>query len=431
MALDEKYVSGFANYFAVEAIEGALPKNQNNPQQVPLGLYAEQLSGSAFTKNRKDNFFTWLYRILPSVNHNKFTSYELNSQFITPSFSTPQSPEQLRWQALPYPTMPTHFINGIKTLLGHGQVSMRSGAAVHLYACNSSMNEDYFYNADGELLIVPEEGSLQFKTEMGWLTVAPNEIIVIPRGVKFQVNLIDEKARGYICENFGEPFSLPDLGLMGPNCLAQARHFLSPTATFEDKQGNFNLICKYQGHLWQTDINHSPLNVVAWHGNYAPYKYDLSLFTVINSVSFDHPDPSIFTVLTSKSTVSGVANLDFVIFPERWLTMEHTMRLPYYHRNIMSEYMGLIKGQYDAKEGNNKSGFVPGGGSLHNCMSAHGPDANSYHKAITTELKPEYYQNTLAFMFESFYPWQVSEFGLTTEILEKNYIDCWDLPRQF
>ncbi len=425
------HCSGFANYLSQEALVGALPKNQNNPQHVPFGLYAEQLSGAAFTAARKFNLRSWLYRILPSVNHTDFNPYPANPYLLSPPFATQTPPNQMRWQPLPVPKTATDFIDGWITWLGHGDVSQHQGAAIHLYAANKNMQNRFFYNADGELLIVAQTGECLFKTEFGHLTLIPGEMLVIPRGVKFQVDILSDYARGYICENFGMPFTLPDLSIVGPNCLAQERHFQAPVAAYEDKSGDYLLLTKFQGKLWQASLDHSPLNVVAWHGNYYPYKYDLSLFTVINSVSVDHPDPSIFTVLSSPSTTHGYANVDFVIFPERWLTMQHTMRLPYFHRNVMSEYMGLIKGSYDAKDAQAEKGFVAGGGSLHNCMSAHGPDSQSYQKAISAELKPEYYANTLAFMFESYAAWQPSKFALETDLLEKNYLACWKLPKTF
>lgn len=296
-----------------------------------------------------------------------------------------------------------------------------TGAAIHLYAATTSMQRNYFYNADGDFLIVPQEGSLLFKTEMGMLHVSPGEIIVIPRGIKFQVELISEKARGYVLENFGAPFRLPDLGVIGANGLANPRDFKAPVAAYEDEQNDFTLITKFQGRLWSAPIQHSPLDVVAWHGNYAPYKYDLRLFNTLNSVSYDHPDPSIFTVLTSPSAIPGVANVDFVIFPSRWMVASDTFRPPYFHRNIMSEYMGLIHGKYDAKQ----TGFLPGGGSLHNCMSAHGPDAEAYQQAVSTTLKPEFYEDTLAFMFECRQVWRLTSAAYHSPQRQKNYQACW------
>lgn len=415
-----QYQTGFGNQFESEAVKAALIKGRNAPQKVPHGLYAEQLSGSAFTAPRQHKLRSWLYRILPSVLHGEFS--KLNNKFLlsTP-FNQVVSPVQMRWNAMPYPQKPTDFVRGLVTIAGNGSIETFTGAATHVYAINKSMADSYFYNSDGDLLIVPQEGKLLFKTEFGIIEVQPSEIVVIPRGIKFQVELLDKKARGYVCENYGAPFALPELGPIGANGLANPRDFEIPVAAYEEKRGNFKLITKFQGHLWQAPIKHSPLDVVAWHGNYVPYKYDLKKFNTINTVSFDHPDPSIFTVLTSPSDTAGVANVDFVIFPERWLVAENTFRPPYYHRNIMSEYMGIIYGVYDAKE----EGFTPGGGSLHNCMSAHGPDNDAFVKASNAQLKPQYLKDTLAFMFESRYVWRPTAFALKAKFRQPDYLDCW------
>jgi homogentisate 1,2-dioxygenase len=416
-----KYQNGFGNHFQSEAMENVLIPGRNSLQKVPYGLYAEQLSGSAFTAARHMNLHSWLYRIRPSVLHSDFVP--VPQHFLAePSVNHPTPPTQMRWDPLPYPENKQHFIQGLFTL------AMNSGAAIHLYAANISMQNEFFYNADGELLIVPEEGRVQFNTELGVLDAKPGEIVVIPRGIKFQVILLDNKARGYICENFGLPFRLPELGIIGANGLANPRDFQIPVAAFEKRTGDFILLTKFQNALWSANISHSPLDVVAWHGNYVPYKYDLKYFNTINTVSFDHPDPSIFTVLTSPSHHPGVANVDFVIFPPRWMVAQDTFRPPYYHRNIMNEYMGLIYGTYDAKE----SGFVPGGGSLHNCMSAHGPDKDAFNKGTQAALQPEYYDNTLAFMFEAEHVWRVTPQAMNAAFRQQNYLHCWqDLPVNF
>lgn len=413
------YLHGFANHFQSEALANVLPRGQNSPQQVPFGLYAEQLSGSAFTMPRSHNLSSWCYRIRPSVVHDEFYALDTAYSFINDQ-STPMPPTQMRWDPMPYPSKSCDLIQGLMMLASNGSAELLMGAAIYLYSINNSMR-DYFYNADGELVFVLQEGGLHFKTEFGSIEAAPGEIVVIPRGIKFQVKLLEKSARGYVCENFGQPFRLPELGVIGANGLANPRDFQVPCAAFEELTGDFNLICKFQSRLWTAKIDHSPLDVVAWHGNYAPYKYDLRNFNTINTVSFDHPDPSIFTVLTSPSAIPGMANLDFVIFPPRWMVAENTFRPPYYHRNIMNEYMGLICGVYDAKE----TGFVPGGGSLHNCMSAHGPDAEAYHKASTAKLTPEYYSGTLAFMFESNQVWKATPQALSAAFRQKNYLECW------
>jgi homogentisate 1,2-dioxygenase len=421
--MDLKYQTGFGNEFATEAIEGALPIGQNSPQRAPLGLYAEQFSGTAFTAPRAENKRTWTYRIRPSVLHKPFVQVDNKLFRSTPFDKVVTTPNQLRWDPIPVPTEPTDFIDGITTIAGNGDSFSQTGIAVHIYTCNKGMGERYFYNADGELLILPEKGRLGFLTELGAIQVGPGSIVVIPRGVKFRVEPApgDDQCRGYICENYGQQFSLPELGPIGANGLANARDFETPVAWYEDLEGEFELVAKFGGNLWSCSMNHSPLDVVAWHGNYAPYRYDLRRFNTIGSISFDHPDPSIFTVLTSASGEAGTANCDFVIFPDRWLVAENTFRPPWYHRNVMSEYMGLIYGAYDAKE----EGFVPGGGSLHNCMSAHGPDLDAFEKASAADLAPQKLEGTLAFMFESRYIIRPTRFAMDASELQHEYSEVW------
>lgn len=427
--MTDRYLSGFGNEFASEAVAGGLPEGQNSPQRAPLGLYAEQLSGTPFTVPRAVNRRSWLYRVRPSVTHEPFALLEQAPRLRSAPFDeVPATPTQLRWDPLPLPDAPVDFIDSLVTVAGNGSVETQIGMAVHLYAATRSMEGRYFYDADGELLIVPQEGLLTLRTEFGVIDVKPGEIAVIQRGIKFAVDVPASGARGYICENYGQLFRLPDLGIIGANGLANPRDFLTPVAAYEETSGAFELVAKFQGRLWSAKIDHSPLDVVAWHGNYAPYKYDLSLFNTINTVSFDHPDPSIFTVLTSPSDSAGIANVDLVIFPPRWLVSEHTFRPPYFHRNFMNEYMGLIVGTYDAKA----EGFVPGGGSLHNCMSAHGPDAVTYEQASAAELKPQYLADTLAFMFETRYVLRPTRFALETALLQREYFECWqDLKSNF
>ena len=418
-----QYQSGFCNDFATEALPGALPMGQNSPQKVAYGLYAEQLSGTAFTAPRAHNRRSWLYRIRPGAMHHAFQPLTHGLFRSAPFNEVAASPNQLRWDPLPLPgvSQATDFIDGLTTVAGNGDTVGQVGIGIHLYVANRAMHDRFFYDADGELLIVPQQGRLLAHTEFGALAVKPGEILVIPRGVRFRIVLPDGEARGYICENYGAQFALPELGPIGANGLANARDFLAPMAAFEDREGDFELVAKFGGQLWSAAIGHSPLDVVAWHGNYAPYKYDLSHFNTINTVSFDHPDPSIFTVLTSPSGLAGTANVDFVIFPPRWMVAEKTFRPPWFHRNIMSEYMGLIHGAYDAKA----EGFAPGGGSLHNCMTGHGPDAATFEKASAATLAPHRIDNTLAFMFESRYVIHPTRFALDTPLLQKEYLTCW------
>jgi homogentisate 1,2-dioxygenase len=421
------YLTGFANHFESESLPGALPAH-NSPQRCPYGLYAEQLSGTAFTAPRATNRRSWLYRIRPSVAHRPFRLLEgerMHDRFADVAVS----PNQLRWDPLPIPGAPTQFIDGIVTYAGTGEPGSQHGCAIHLYAANRSMARRAFYDADGELLLIPQQGRLLLWTEFGRLQVEPQQIAVIPRGVRFRVELPDGVARGYLCENFGTPLRLPELGPIGSNGLACERDFQTPTAWYEDSDGDYELLAKFDGRLWSAALDHSAFDVVAWRGNYAPYKYDLRCFNTMGSVSFDHPDPSIFTVLQSVSAFTGIDDLAFVIFPPRWLAMEHTFRPPWFHRNVASEFMGLIHGAYDAKA----DGFMPGGASLHNCMSGHGPDGPTFERASRADTaRPEHIGDTMAFMFETRSVIRPTSAALESRLLQQDYYECWQgLSRHF
>ena len=419
-----KYLSGFRNMLETEAVPGAIPQQgRNSPQRPPLGLYPEQISGSAFTAPRPSNLRTWLYRIRPSVTHDEYLPTSHDGWFTAGAGSSElfvAAPTQLRWSPMPPMSEKTDFIDGVRTYVVNGSSATRSGCSVHLYFANQSMRR-YFYTADGELLIIPQSGRILLLTETGRLELEPLEVAVIPRGLKFKVELVDATASGYLCENYGTPFQIPDLGPIGSNGLAQPRDFQAPVAWFEDTSEETRVTAKFQGRFFDVATQGSPLNVVAWHGNYYSYKYDLRKFNTIGTVSYDHPDPSIFTVLTSPTTQAGTANCDFVIFPPRWMVAEETFRPPYYHRNVMSEFMGLIQGQYDAKP----NGFTPGGASLHNCMSAHGPDAETFQKATDSSLKPEKQENTMAFMLESCWVFDVSRWAMNAPHRQTDYLRCW------
>jgi homogentisate 1,2-dioxygenase len=416
------YLSGFGNHFSTEAIAGALPIGRNSPQRPPFGLYAEQLSGTAFTAPRAENRRTWLYRMRPTASHPAYRPYTRRSLLRSGPFDeVPPSPNRLRWDPLPMATGEQDFVEGLVTYCGNGAPDEQRGVAVHLYAANRSMVRRCFQCSDGELLIVPQEGTLRIVTELGKLEVAPSFVAVIPRGVRFRIE-IDAPVRGYVCENYGAPFRLPELGPIGSNGLANPRDFEAPVAWFEDVDEPCEVIQKFQGGLWSMQLDHSPFDVVAWHGNLVPYRYDLRRFNTIGTVSFDHPDPSIFTVLSSPSDTAGVANCDFVIFPPRWMVAEDTFRPPWFHRNVMSEFMGLVHGIYDAKEG---GGFLPGGASLHNQMNGHGPDAATTAKAMEADLKPHKIDNTLAFMFESRWVMRPTAYAMSAPQLQSDYDDCW------
>ena len=416
------YQIGFGNAFATEALPGALPVGRNSPQRCPYGLYAEQLSGTAFTSPRAENRRSWLYRIRPSARQGAFTAFEGAPRWTEDFGQGPANPNRLRWNPLPLPAGPTDFLAGVHTWAGNGGSSEQNGIGIHLYAINQSMGRRVFYNADAEMLFVPEQGRLRLVSELGIMEIEPCEIAVMPRGVRFKVEILDEAARGYLLENFGAPLRLPELGPIGSNGLANARDFKTPVAWYEDVSEPHELVAKFTGGFWVAQLSHSPLDVVAWHGTHAPYKYDLRDFNVIGSISYDHPDPCIFTVLTSPSDTPGTANLDFAIFPPRILAMENTFRPPWFHRNFASEFMGLIQGVYDAKA----EGFAPGGSSLHNCMSGHGPDAETFEAASNADTtKPQVLRDTMAFMFETRAVIRPTRQALESELLQNEYYQCW------
>jgi len=429
-AIADRYMSGFGNGFETEALPGALPLGRNSPQRCPYGLYAEQLSGSPFTAPRATNERSWLYRIRPTVQHwGRFRKADARFWRTAPCLEHDMPIAPLRWNPLPLPGESLSFIEGMHTITTGGDAATQSGMAASVYLATRSMQDDYFYNADAEMLIVLQQGGLRVRTEFGAIEATPGEIVVIPRGVKISVALTDGRARGYVCENYGGGLQLPERGPIGANCLANPRDFLTPRAAYEDRDAPSLMYVKWGGSLWATELSHSPLDVVAWHGNYTPYKYDLRRFSPVGPLLFDHADPSIFTVLTAASDTPGTANIDFVIFPERWMVAENTFRPPWYHMNVMSEFMGLIYGVYDAKPG---GGFLPGGMSLHNTMLPHGPDRAAFEGASNADLKPHKLEGTLAFMFETRFPQRVTAYAANVVELQQDYMDCWkDLQKHF
>ena len=429
-ALTPGYMPGFGNDFETEALPGALPQGRNSPQKCNYGLYGEQLSGTAFTAPSHQNERTWCYRIRPSVKHShRYRKIDLPLWNTAPNVVPDViSLGQYRWDPLPHSDAPLTWLTGMRTMTTAGDVNTQTGMASHIYLVTASMEDTYFYSADSELLIVPQEGQLRFFTELGIIDLAPQEIAVIPRGLLYRVEVLNGPARGFVCENYGQTFALPSRGPIGANCLANRRDFKTPVAAFEDRETPSRVVIKWCGQFHETEIGHSPLDVVAWHGNYAPYKYNLNDYCPVGAILFDHPDPSIYTVLTAPSGVEGTANIDFVLFRDRWNVAEDTLRPPWYHKNIMSELMGNIYGQYDAKP----QGFVPGGMSLHNMMLPHGPDKEAFEKASNATLEPQKLANTMSFMFETRFPQHLTQFAAQEAPLQDDYIDCWsDIEKKF
>ena len=422
------YMPGFGNDHETEALPGALPQGMNSPQKCDYGLYGEQLSGTAFTKHPPER--TWCYRIRPSVKHSaRYTKIDVpywkSAPCIDPEII---SLGQYRWNPIESSEAGLTWITGMRTITTAGDVNTQVGMASHVYLITESMVDDYFFSADSELLVVPQEGRIRFLTELGIIDLEPKEIAIIPRGLVHRVELLDGPARGFVCENYGEKFEMPGRGPIGANCMANPRDFKAPVAAFEDREVPSTVTVKWCGQFHVTEIGQSPLDIVAWHGNYAPYKYDLRSYCPVGAILFDHPDPSIFTVLTAPSGSPGTANIDFVLFRERWMVAEDTFRPPWYHKNIMSELMGNIYGVYDAKP----DGFVPGGISLHNMMLPHGPDRDAFESASNAELEAEKLDNTMSFMFETRFPQHLTPFAATEAPLQENYTEVWsDLEKYF
>lgn len=419
----EGFMPGFGNDFETEALPGVLPQGQNSPQKCNYGLYAEQLSGSAFTQERPER--TWCYRIRPSVRHTgRFNPIDVphwkSAPHVVPGVN---SLGQMRWDPIPLPEQGAAltWISGMRTVTTAGDVNTQAGMAAHVYLVTESMVDEYFFSADSELLVVPQEGRLRFCTELGVIDLEPKEIALLPRGLVYRVEVLEGPARGFVCENYGQKFGPPHRGPIGANCMANPRDFKTPVAAFEDRDVQSRLVIKWCGQFHATTIPASPLDVVGWHGNYAPWKYDLRAYSPVGAILFDHPDPSIFTVLTAPSGVPGTANIDFVLFRERWMVAEHSFRPPWYHRNIMSELMGNIYGQYDAKP----QGFLPGGLSLHNCMMPHGPDRDAFEGASNADLKPHKLDETMSFMFETRFPQHLTDWAAATAPVQDDYLDCW------
>lgn len=419
----EGYMPGFGNDYETEALPGALPQSANSPQKCNYGLYGEQLSGTAFTAPGHQNERTWCYRIRPSVKHSRhYQKIELPHWQSAPNVDLGvTSLGQYRWDPLPHAKDNLTWITGMRTMTTAGDVNTQIGMASHIYLLTSSMVDEYFFSADSELLVVPQEGILQFSTELGIIDLEPKEIAIIPRGLIYRVEILEGPARGFVCENYGQKFELPSRGPIGANCMANPRDFKAPVAAYEDREVPSTVTVKWCGQFHKTQIGQSPLDVVAWHGNYAPVKYDLRTYCPVGAILFDHPDPSIFTVLTASSSQPGTANIDFVLFRERWVVAEDTFRPPWYHKNIMSELMGNIYGQYDAKP----QGFVPGGLSLHNMMLPHGPDRDAFENASNANLGPDKLNNTMSFMFETRFPQHLTKFAAAEAPLQDNYVDCW------
>lgn len=415
-----KYMTGFGNEFETEALPNALPVGQNSPQKPAYGLYSELFSATTFPAPRARNRRTYMFRIHPSVQAPKYSRID-NSLIATPPFDTVPTPNNMRWDAFEIGGEDADFIDGLATICGVGGPIAQSGMAMHIYRVTRSMSDRVFTNNDGEMIVMPQQGALRFVTELGVLEAAPGAIVILPKGIRFRVELPEGPARGFVCENFSQAFHLPELGLIGSNGLANAADFYAPVAAYEDRNTPCELVQKYAGNLWATELPYSPLDVVAWRGNCAPMLYDAEKFVALGTATVDHPDPSIFCALTSGGDAVLGPNVDMLILPPRWLVAEHSFRPPGFHRNCVCEMVALIKGRHQGKTG----GFGPGGFSIHNNFAPHGPDVNTVQMAREEELKPMKLEGTLAFLFETRFPLAVTPFAHEAKENQADVVAMW------
>jgi homogentisate 1,2-dioxygenase len=401
-------LEGFGAPLQSEALPGALPLHQNSPRHAPYGLYPEQLSGTAFGLPRHKNLRTWLYRIRPSAQQSPFRPLR-HETFTTAFTSEPVEPNLFGWRPCPIPSAGQDFVDGIVTLGGAGDGHSRRGYALHWFTANRSMDNRAFCNADGDFLLVPQLGELTLVTELGVLEVGTGQIALLPRGLRYSVVLRSPAARGFIAEVYGRHFELPERGVIGANGLADARHFRTSTAWFEDRlELGYRITSKLGGVLYDAQQDYSPYDVVAWHGNYVPYVYDLAAFVPVSNVRVDHPDPSIYSVVSCPLDETGSNLLDLIVFPPRWDPTEHTFRPPFFHRNATMEWNAVVRS--DSSDG---ALFESGVSFLTPPMTPHGVTSAAVERAFrldeaTAAVPHRSSDQSLWIQFESSLPLQLS-----------------------
>jgi homogentisate 1,2-dioxygenase len=371
-----EYLCGFGAAHGSEALKGALPEAQNSPRLPPYGLVAEQLNGTSFTVPRAENRRVWLYRVRPSLVQDDAEPMA-HPSFNLDYLDQPPAASPVGWTPRVLPEGGIDFVDGLTTRAGAGDPADARGLALHTFVASSDMGARAMVDADGDLMILPDTGILRLRTELGWLRVEPGELVVIPRGIVFSVFVEQGPVRGVVMEVYARHFRLPERGPIGANGLADERHFFMPVASYEDRAGPFEIVVKMGGHLYRAARSHSPFDVVAWHGNYTPYKYDLRRFNAMGTVTWDHPDPSIFTVLSAPFERPGENLADLVVFPSpRWDVAAHTFRPPYYHRNAATEINAIVAGVSRADDV-----FSCGGIFITPPFAAHGPNAKAVERA--------------------------------------------------
>ncbi|GAD98612.1 homogentisate 1,2-dioxygenase, putative [Paecilomyces variotii No. 5] len=385
-----RYQVGFGNRFVSEAVPDTIPRDGRNlPQRANYDLYIEQLNGTTFVTCRKDMFNVWFHRIRPSCAHKALKPLEYKHDIVSVFSSQNEGvsfvPFNNEWGPLEIPleSKPTNFWQGIKTILGHGDPTLKEGVAVHQYAANLSMDKEAFVNHDGDYLFVPQQGRLDIQTELGRMMVLPGELFVIPAGLRFKVSLPDGPSRGYIQEIFGSHFELPDLGPIGSNGLALPQDFEIPVASYDLDTSSWEIITKLAGKLYHYEQAHTPFDVVGWHGNYVPYKYEIEKLLALSS-SKDQLDPSAYTILTAKSKIPGVSITDFCAFTPKWVNSLNSWRPPYYHRTMGAEVMGMVRGEY----GGSAKTLEPGALTCDNAYVPHGETYDAWKKHAFVDLEP-------------------------------------------
>jgi homogentisate 1,2-dioxygenase len=418
---------GFGSVHESEALEGALPRDQNAPRRCPYDLVPELINGTPFTVRNVDNSKMWTYRIHASFSQTAFHPLP-NARFATPLGDV--EPNRSRWapHPIPAPSTPTDFVDGLVTLGGAGDVLSGPGFAIHVYAANADMLDRCFSNADGDLLVIPQEGALDVRTELGWLSVPIGSILFVPRGLKFAIGLPENVGRGWVLEVFGTKLRLPERGLVGSNGLAEARHFRAPHASYEDREcpDGFQHVTKTGGRLFEATHTFSPFDVVAWYGNHAPFVYDLMHFAPVASVRFDHQDPSIFTVLTAPLDDHGRAVADFVFFPPRWEVIEHSFRPPFAHRNAASEVNMVVRTPKPYS-----TGYEPGCTFLSPLLTAHGVGTKTYDAILDlphdhVDPPQRIPDESLWAMVESALPFRTTAWARDTELLDATFLSAFE-----
>lgn len=415
---------GFGGHHRGEALAGAVPGRQNTPRHAPYGLHSEQVSGTGFVAPRRENLRSWLYRIRPSAQHTRFSP--VDHPRVSHDFEIQSSPNLSAWsQIVDDSEGPQDFVAGLTTLGGAGNPALRRGFALHGYRATADMEDHAFTNADGDLLVLPQQGRLIALTEFGALEVEPGEVLLLPRGLRVSILVPDGEAQGYAAEIFAGHFQLPERGPIGANGLVDERHFRGPTPYYEDRLApGFRMTHKFGGALSEATQDHSPFDVVGWHGAYLPLAYRFSAFSPVSNTAFDHTDPSAFTVLSAALDEEGANALDLVVFPARWDPTEHTFKPPYFHRNVTTEINGIIE------DPSLNAPFTTGMVFVTPSMTPHGVRAGAVERFLAksdeaADRPTKSSSKSLWFQFETALHFHRTEWAKRTDLAKEDWPDVW------